>query len=465
MKKSIIFTILLLAILPFAYAEPNFFVKITPIKSAITVDDSARFMLSIYNNQTYADTFTFTPKDTILTVSSDPSTDYWNGITIPAQSEGKTIIRFTTGQNLKPQLLPGTQLRITSKKNGEETSAFFSIEILPRTKFPIDVSSKILTPYFVDPRNKLSIRASLNNHNGAKYENLKLSLKGKYVSRDIDVQLAPNENKTVEFTIDFDKATSPGKDTLTLELKKEDKVIAKDTAEIEIVEYSEPFKKSESAIESFQKKTTTITLENDGNVAKQQTITYPASLFDTYFTKTDPKAKYAGTSKEFTWQITLRAGETTQITIVKNTIPLFYLAIFLIAYAILYFSFRSPLSIRKEIMEVIEKEGGISEIKIKVKIKNRSKKPVKSIRLIERIPEITVLHAEKDQVAPTKAYKYKDGSVLEWQFAEIESKEERIITYKIKARLIIMGNLKLKPAVVRFGKRKIFSGPTSVYTK
>lgn len=465
MKKSIIFTILLLAMIPFVCAEPDFLVKITPIKSAITVDDSAKFMLTIYNNQTYDDTFTFTPKDTILTVGSEPSTDYWNGLFVPAQSEGKTIIRFTTGQNLRPQLLPGTQLRISSKRTGEEISAFFSVEILPRTKFPVDVTSEIVTSYFIDPREKLSIRASLNNNNGAKYESLKLSLKGKYVSRDIDVQLNPNENKTVEFTIDFDKTTAPGKDNLSLELRKDDKIIAKDSAEIEIVEYSEPFKRSESVIESFLKTTTTISLENDGNVAKQQTISYPASLFDTYFTKTAPDAEFSEESKGFIWQITLRAAEKTQLTIIKSTMPLFYLALFLIGYIVLYFALRSPLSVIKEIMEVIEKEGGISEIKVKVKIKNRSKKPIKSIRLIERIPEITVLHHEKDQVAPTKSYKYKDGSVLEWQFAEIEPKEERIITYRLKTRLIVMGNLNLKPAVARFGKRKSFSSQASVYTK
>lgn len=468
MKKSIMFLIafmMALSAITIVNAEPNFFVKVTPLTSAISIDDVAKYTITIINNNTFDDTYTFFMKDSDWTVGTEPTTDYWNGLSVPREGTEQTTLRLSTNQNFPVGMRPGIQLIMKSKKTGEEVSAVLNVEILPRTKFPLDITTKIASsaPYYIDPREKVSIKVNIKNNNGARYSNLQVSLIGKYISRNVDIALLPYENKVAEFTLDFDKLTAPGKDTLTLELRRDGKLIGSDHKDIEIVEYSEPFKRSDSITKSFLKTTTTINLENDGNVVKQQTISFPVTAFQKYFTTSVPSAQY---SKEtgYSWDILLKSAESTQIVVVKNMAPLWYIAIFIIAYLITYLILRSPLVVRKEISSVVQSEGGISEIKITVKIKNRGREQKRDVTLIERIPEITSLMPEKDAVKPTKVYHYSRGSVLEWRFAVIEPGEERIVSYRLKSRLVIMGGMKLKPSIIKFDKRKAYSASANAYT-
>ena len=42
------------------------------------------------------------------------------------------------------------------------------------------------------------------------------------------------------------------------------------------------------------------------------------------------------------------------------------------------------------------------------------------------------------------------GTLLKWNIDILEGFEERMITYKIKSKLSILGSLKLSPAVIKF---------------
>jgi hypothetical protein len=47
----------------------------------------------------------------------------------------------------------------------------------------------------------------------------------------------------------------------------------------------------------------------------------------------------------------------------------------------------------------------------------------------------------------------KGATLLRWEIPEIEPYEERIISYKVKARLKVLGNFSLPPALAKFKSR------------
>ena len=104
-----------------------------------------------------------------------------------------------------------------------------------------------------------------------------------------------------------------------------------------------------------------------------------------------------------------------------------------------------------DVMEI--EEGGISKIKVTLNIKNRTKTKIENVSVIEKIPNIANLVKEEylGTLKPTKVLRHDvKGTLLKWNIDVLEGFEERMITYKIKSKLSILGSLRLSPAVIRF---------------
>jgi len=114
---------------------------------------------------------------------------------------------------------------------------------------------------------------------------------------------------------------------------------------------------------------------------------------------------------------------------------------------------RSKINVSKRAEAIELEEGGISKIKITLNIKNRTGKKLEHIKVIEKIPNIAELIKEDylGTLKPSKILQHDiKGMLLKWDIDELEGYEERMITYKIKSKLSIIGHMSLNPAVVKF---------------
>jgi hypothetical protein len=134
-----------------------------------------------------------------------------------------------------------------------------------------------------------------------------------------------------------------------------------------------------------------------------------------------------------------------------------------------YFFFRSELVVKKVGTTISMKEGGKSEIKILIYVKNRSKNLVQNLNIVDRVPHLSEVSSEQalGTLAPTKILKHdKKGTLIKWDIETIESKEERILSYKIITKLSILGNFNLPPTIVKFktkrGTEKIISSNKTI---
>lgn len=111
--------------------------------------------------------------------------------------------------------------------------------------------------------------------------------------------------------------------------------------------------------------------------------------------------------------------------------------------------------ITKTSSSVSMKEGGISDFKVVMHVKNRTKKAVNNIRIIDKVPKIANVIEEFDVgiLKPSKIIKHeKKGTLLKWVIESLDASDEVIISYRIKSRLSILGQFVLPRSVGRYTK-------------
>ena len=109
-------------------------------------------------------------------------------------------------------------------------------------------------------------------------------------------------------------------------------------------------------------------------------ITFFARLF--IFSSVDPQVLKEDGVKYISWYVELEPGESAQLTTSTNYRPLFYIILFIIIVVVLYYLFKSPITVNKSFTRIAEKEGGISEIKVLLTIKNNGTKRIKDFEVI-----------------------------------------------------------------------------------
>jgi len=132
---------------------------------------------------------------------------------------------------------------------------------------------------------------------------------------------------------------------------------------------------------------------------------------------------------------------------------LFYLGLASLVALILYFLLRSQIVVRKEVYKVQQREGGLYELKVILYIKNRSRRVVSNLQISDRISHLSEVIRDSylGSLKPDKLVREENkGTYIKWLIPNVESLEERIITYKIRSKFSILGRLSLAGARVKF---------------
>lgn len=200
-----------------------------------------------------------------------------------------------------------------------------------------------------------------------------------------------------------------------------------------------------------------MTITNEGNVLNTQKARAPLTRWESYFTYGEGDVVTFNDAKYVEWELTLGPGEATTKHFITNLrIPL-YVLIFLLLFTAFYFYVLPPISVSKSAVTTqSDEEGALSEIKVALEVKNTSSRPVRSVALIDYVPGIANVEKMIDvgTLKPTEVTHTARGTKLVWNIAELEGKEHRVITYKVKAKLNILGTFSLPRATAEYGKRK-----------
>lgn len=461
----------LLLILPVVFAASDF--TVTDIKTQVFPEEIAEFTLVFDNPTGIIKEYNLNSPDKIRwEVYTDPRNDYLFKV-YPHQS--KTVTLLVKPLDVEPgQYAVRLDVRntVTDVTTTEELIIDVLTDSIVNQSYTPQIRPKIEIAETFDPREDNTITLRLRNLFPIEMQGVVVSIASKdgLFSFEKVISLEPTELRYVEFTPDIDRFTSPRTDTIDANVKfiTQEKTYTWNANPVnyEIISFSD-IGETVEVEKSFLMRKETWIMRNDGNIEGEKTVPIPTGFIKRMFTKTEPELevdKIDG-KKAYIFSHALGPNESTEVLVTKNYRPFFYVVLLLVIIIIAYFAFRSPITISKSAMKLGKSDHGISELKMRIYIKNRGATPIENITLIDTVPKIAEIGKDIQigTIAPNRISKRSDNKTyLTWNINVLDPFEERIITYKMTSKLRIIGSFRLPPALIKFkhsrtGKIKVRS--------
>ncbi|MFH1063922.1 MAG: hypothetical protein V1729_02485 [Candidatus Woesearchaeota archaeon] len=468
MKKRALVPTLLIAIFLLssiaAYAQvvtpTTFFVTIDYVSDKIAnpAKDYADLYVVVENKGSEKDTYK-------LLYLDDPK---WSYQVLPEPINKQiTIAPGETGEFhllVKGNVAPGfygVKVSVHSEKSGNTISNVMRLRVgaqepkIPsKPDFDVDVS----VPAQMDPRGTYNILITLKNNNDLLLEDIMIKLASNVLTEETTVTVEPNDAKTISFAVLLMDNIKPQADQMQVTVKYGDEEFYSQAHNFEVVEYLLPFRTDVKVNKGFLRQERTITVTNDGNTLKSDSMKLETSLKERLFSSSDPKFNVMkeGGKRYFSWDVSLEPEQSMTIELKTSYRLLIPVAILLIALLIYKAIMSNPLIVKKKSMSVHKHGGAIADMSVVVYLKNRSKEPITNLRVVERVTGM--VHLKNDSFSgsmhPVKMHDHhKEGTLLEYRFGELAPGDERIIKYRVYSKLDIFGDVVIKPTVVEFTKK------------
>ncbi len=437
-------------------AAATYSISATTINNDILPNESASYEITISN-------FEQIPGD-FQAYTADPK---WSVKTIPLSlivdpKSPKTFTLFLRPSNSASYGTQGVPITFKDLTTGTIIEKVLVLNLRdplgPRhSEYAATVTIDVLMPYDIDPRTPIPLRLQLRNRNPLNITNLVVTISSPHFKTDTKLNLAPLSEKTKDIPgISIDPLTPPGEAEVLVQVLYKDEIITQVTKNYRIKEYTQ-IQQRINEEESFFKTTKTITITNEGNIKNNAIVSVPTSFIKNLFISSSSphETEVIDGIRKVIWTIPLDPNATRTFTYTENYRILVLLAILSIIGGIMYFILRSPIVVIKEAVALAH-DGAVSDIKVRVFIRNRSSKIIQAIQVTDKVPILAdVIRTESPgSTAPSKiAHNEKHGTLLRWDFEVLEPYEERVVTYQMKSKLKIIGKMKLPNARVRFTVR------------
>ena len=449
--------LLLLFLIPAAQAA-ELEIEHLPVRDSIVTTEQAAFDIRITNNQDFIDTFRLSSNDLFWTLLSDPLYHYFSGVDIRSGDSETVRLLLKPAEPLEiGQYRVDIDVKSTKGTNSETIPLFVTIRPeKPLIQEYLAAVRRILEiPAVSTPDEDITVKVNLINRNPKDLPDVKLIFSSALLNREVQTSLEPLEKKTIEETFSLDPLTPTQKDILKLQLVLDGNVLEPDINEpYEIGAYSEIVVDSSETKKQFLKRIDETTYVNNGNVKNSKSVEFEVSEFKNVFTTASPEPfVIQREGKQYlAWEFTLDPSESLTITRTVSYRPLLVIALVIIAALVSYYLLRSPVIAVKKASILSLREGGISELKIIVHLKNRSSGVFERLTITDRLPIIAEVTTGTDlgTVKPSSIYNDGRKTIVKWELDKLEKGEERILSYSMKSRLAIMGSLTLPSLVVRF---------------
>ncbi len=439
-----------LCMLALSVSAVDFTVSLFPSERTIKSNETAVFELELEHNSPVEELFEVFSNDVTWDVRPEKI------LTVPAGEKLKTNLLIHP-LNLNPGAY---NLPIFFKRMGSSDQQKVYLYVAVESQFPEDatylpaVRGVATVNDEIDPREGMTIKLSLENQNRRILDKVNVRVRSSVINKDYTTSLGPLEKKTLTFLAELDPLTPPQKDALQISIVVPEKEKAYQfdlfPSPFEVVEYGIVVPSVE-AQKSFLKTTETVTLTNAGNKPLSHVYRVPAWFAKKWFIFGVPEArKEAG---GLVWEVPLEAGGSAQLSITYNYRPLFWLFIIAVIIVAAYYVFRSPIAVAKRASVVSSHEGGITELKVVIELVNRSSKVIRNVRVMDLAPNLADVEKEFKEtiLAPSKIVPHENtGTLVRWDIDMMEAKEHRIVMYKMRTRLQVLGGMTLPVTAVRY---------------
>ncbi len=453
-----IFGFLMMLLCFSSLASAVFFgVEIAPESQNVKMDETARFKLTVYHESDFTESFEIYSPDVEWDVSTDPSMDIYLKV---APKEIKSTTLLVRPIYINPGYYSlGLHIRLAGTNDVVKKNLLIGVSKTTPAEYSPAVYAKVTLPKDINPLEDIPVKIYLKNQNRKPIEKLELKLRSEFINRDYTTSLEPLEEKEIEFKLKLDPKTPPKTDALRTSIFAPgvgEKIVQFDVAAVDynILAYG-GIKTDVNISRGFLSKRKVIVLTNVGNARRQQLYEEKINIFERLFTFTEPNARTTASvdGRFLSWTVKLEAGESEEIVVKTDYKLIFYFLLLILLAGAVYFLARSPVLIKKAAMIIETVEGGISELKVIISIRNRTRYPLRELVILDKIPTIAKLKEEDElgTLKPTQLREHEHGgTLLRWNINDLDPSEERILSYKIRTKLGVLGGFKLPPALAKY---------------
>jgi len=393
---------------------------------------------------------------------------YWVGISATLE---KSTVRIESNSNATvkiymsipidtEELMLNYNISIKSVTD-EQISDTKTLNLRVIRRVPIYISDVKLDKYVLNPTETFKIEVSVTNLDSVLYSQASLQTnikKDETIIQRFDdaIEIPANSIKKIENSFAFDKYTDSGTYKIETILKDRlNRIVS--TKEVSF-KLNAVYNITHQKIISYSLllQTATITVKNEGNAPSTSFyVTEDMPMFIQSLVQ--PVGHYTVETIHdrvfYHWLIpSLMPGEER---VVKYQVNLWNVwAITLIIIFSIVFGFKYVFT--PKVVKSFTHSGPIArgkEIIVSLDVRNRSRKKINDVEVRDFIPSILGVVGKYDTLRP-KARKVKGGTELVWNFDSLKPREERVITYRIKPSVDVMGSLKLPKAKVRYMDKK-----------
>lgn len=456
--NALVVLFVFLASMGIAAADSSFAVEVKPVIDTVLSGEQAVYDLIITNNQLQDDTFRIRAPEIFWSVQSKPLYHYFGGVDIKRRSSQTVILLINPIQPL-PAGQYMVELDIESINTEIVDKKYVAINIKPSSvafrEYSAAVIKKVDTPQKIDPRQKVTATIELTNKNPKNIDLLLITARSSIINATITTSLAPLEKKTISREFAISPLTPPQKDTLVWRFTFDNITLEPDIRQgFEIIGYAELKEEKLPSQSTFLKTTEETRYFNDGNTVAYKTLEKRTNILRRLFTSTEPKAAVVSKPEGsyLLWDLAVKPQQTATVRVVESYRPLFALFVAAVLLAVLYYVFRSPVAIRKEAAVISLEEEGISDMKVVLHVKNRGSKGYDRLIIADKVPVIANIEKEAGigTLKPVKVTSTKDGTIIKWELDHLERHEERVLSYRIKSKLSILGTFSLPACRAKF---------------
>ena len=449
---------LITATMATAAAEPT--ITVTPIQNEITAAGEALFSVTITNNDVSTQAYTLYGLE--IAWSVDPEVKRFS--LAPGASK-TTIVQVRSLSPLKPSTYSLKLYIDTSNDAGDTLTARYirnlviilypdvSLDYIPSIRATVDMNEKI------NPQEPVSIKLFLENGNPLNLTGMSIRIQSDLAEfeQNTIVDLPSLAKKTVELTISPNPYQAPQEHTLFVVFERAGQTIKVVEKTIEIIPVISSFSVDLRQEKSFLKTFTTLTVKNGGNVLNAQEIKVPTSFWASLFTSRSATVKNDGGQRHLTWELALSPNESQAVHYTTNyRIPL-YIVLVLSLFSAFYWYVQSPVRLTKSaITTKTGEDNTLLEIKVTIETKNLGRKPIKDVTITDTVPGIANIEKslEIGTLKPQNIRHTRNGTIVTWSLAELDGHEHRIITYKLRAKLNILGEFSLPRATIEYAQSR-----------
>jgi hypothetical protein len=442
-------------------AENEIVTEIIQISNQAEPGETALFQIKIKNHQNERDIYKINYDD----LSVHPFSDFTRNIILTnpqlkldSNQEGIFNIEINILETANQDKNYNTKFIISSVTQPEIKQEVFIKTYVVSSEDVIMIFPDL--PEKIIPGEEYDIKIRLMNRGNTYLENYEILITSDLpqLQKNFIVSFAPQEEIIEKFKIKTGETAKPKDYVINVRVYDPESKTRGSYSSAITLERNENIEEKLNEETGFLSKTILLTRKNNGNVRILQKIEYNKNFFSRIFTKAIPEPVME--SGKYIWNIELEPGEKFTANIKSNYNPILYgLIIIILATIGMNNLLDKSVIIRKRMFKIRRTVDGLSELKILIHLKNGKSTPLENVRILDVLPNLLEPTNEFGTLHPSKVQQGTRGRRLIWEIGTLAPHEERIISYKVKSKVRLIGETNLPPSMVQYmnSKGKIVS--------